>query len=205
MPSQSDRSESTRTKILDAALHVLVERGYAATSTIRIVERARVSRGAMLHHFPNKASLMAALLRRVLETREQTFHRALSSSDADPLSSIIDAFWKAVGESEAFLPWVELIVAARTEPSLQQVVGAAVDELDRVVEANFRRLFSVEAVPDFVRLLPTLGISVLQGLAMAQVVRSNPERTEQVLTALKVLARTQLSAYLTQAQLPRDP
>lgn len=200
MPRQSERSESTRTKILDAALHVLLERGYASTSTIRIVESARVSRGAMLHHFPNRASLMAALLRRVLQTREQTFHRALSESDSDPLSRIIDAFWEAVGQNEAFLPWLELTVAARTEPSLQQVVAAAVGELEQVVENNFRQLFRVDDVPDFVRLMPTLGIAVLQGLAMGQVVRSNPERTRQVLSVLKALAGAQLTAYLSAAK-----
>lgn len=104
MSRQRDRSENTRTNILDAALHVLLERGYAATSAIRIVKSAQVSRGAMLHHFPNRAALMAALLRHVLQTREQTFHRALRESEADPLSRIFDAFWEAVGQNEAFFP-----------------------------------------------------------------------------------------------------
>jgi len=54
------RSARTRGKVLDATIDCLLELGYANTTTTLISERAGVSRGAQLHHFPTKAELVAA-------------------------------------------------------------------------------------------------------------------------------------------------
>ena len=43
-----------RARLLEATVELLVERGYAGTSTTLVSERAGVSRGAQLHHFPTK-------------------------------------------------------------------------------------------------------------------------------------------------------
>ncbi len=199
MTSQNERSERTRAKILDAAQRALVQHGYAAASTIRILEIAGVSRGAMLHHFPNKARLMQALLRRVLEAREQAFHRALERGGGPlPVATIIDAFWEAVSAEEAFVPWLELTVAARTEPSLREVLAAAAEDIERVIEENFRRLFLVAELPEMARVVPALGISVLQGVALAELASENPQRTQAVLSLVKLIAQERLTAFLGQ-------
>lgn len=195
MPSQRERSEATRARILDAAVRVLVERGYAAASTPRIVEEAGLSRGAMLHHFPNKAELMKSVLRHVLEVRERAFHEALDQAhDADPVSAVLDAFWGAVGAEEAFVPWLELTVAARTEPGLQDVLGTAALDLEQVIRSNFERLLEVDDAFGFADLLPTLGISLLQGLAMRSIVHPEPERSDRVLGLVKLIAQQFLRA-----------
>ncbi|ATE55671.1 TetR/AcrR family transcriptional regulator [Actinosynnema pretiosum] len=56
------RAELTRERILTAAAHVFTEHGYAAGTTNRIAERARVSIGSLYQYFPNKDSILAALL-----------------------------------------------------------------------------------------------------------------------------------------------
>lgn len=58
------RSELTRDRILDAAAHVFAEYGYAAGTTNRIAERARLSIGSLYQYFPNKDSILAELLLR---------------------------------------------------------------------------------------------------------------------------------------------
>ncbi|SHN12245.1 TetR/AcrR family transcriptional regulator [Rhizobacter sp. OV335] len=55
------RSRATVDAILDAAARVLVERGYAATTTNAVAEVAGVSVGSLYQYFPNKDSLIAAL------------------------------------------------------------------------------------------------------------------------------------------------
>jgi len=49
---QEERRASTRARLLDATVECLVDHGYAATTTTVIAERAGVSRGAQLHHYP---------------------------------------------------------------------------------------------------------------------------------------------------------
>ncbi|WP_305786967.1 TetR/AcrR family transcriptional regulator [Symbioplanes lichenis] len=60
-PSQV-RAELTRERILTAAAHVFAEHGYAAGTTNRIAERARISIGSLYQYFPNKDAILAALL-----------------------------------------------------------------------------------------------------------------------------------------------
>jgi len=55
------RSRATVDAILDAAARVLVQRGYAATTTNAVAEVAGVSVGSLYQYFPNKDSLIAAL------------------------------------------------------------------------------------------------------------------------------------------------
>lgn len=60
-PSQV-RAELTRERILTAAAHVFAEHGYAAGTTNRIAERARVSIGSLYQYFPNKDAILAEIL-----------------------------------------------------------------------------------------------------------------------------------------------
>ncbi|MEV4346007.1 TetR/AcrR family transcriptional regulator [Actinoplanes sp. NPDC049596] len=61
------RAELTRERILTAAAHVFAEFGYAAGTTNRIAERARVSIGSLYQYFPNKDAILAQLLVRHID------------------------------------------------------------------------------------------------------------------------------------------
>ncbi|MFE9683199.1 TetR/AcrR family transcriptional regulator [Streptomyces sp. NPDC006285] len=61
------RAELTRERILAAAAHVFVEFGYAAGTTNRIAERARISIGSLYQYFPNKDAILAELLVRHID------------------------------------------------------------------------------------------------------------------------------------------
>ena len=61
------RAELTRERILAAAAHVFAEHGYAAGTTNRIAERARISIGSLYQYFPNKAAILASLLVRHID------------------------------------------------------------------------------------------------------------------------------------------
>src|SRR5215211_8312953 len=59
---QQRKAAGTRVRILEAAMDCLVEKGYAGLSTTEVTARARVSRGAMHHHFPSRIALVTALI-----------------------------------------------------------------------------------------------------------------------------------------------
>ncbi|MET9629721.1 TetR/AcrR family transcriptional regulator [Lentzea sp. NPDC006480] len=61
------RAELTRDRILTAAAHVFAEHGYAAGTTNRIAEQARVSIGSLYQYFPNKDAILAELLVRHID------------------------------------------------------------------------------------------------------------------------------------------
>lgn len=61
---QEERSDRSRTAILDAALELFSHRGYGATSMRDIAATAGVSTGSVYHHFKDKESIFQALLER---------------------------------------------------------------------------------------------------------------------------------------------
>ncbi|MET9229968.1 TetR/AcrR family transcriptional regulator [Lentzea sp. NPDC003310] len=66
------RAELTRDRILTAAAHVFSEHGYAAGTTNRIAEQARVSIGSLYQYFPNKDAILAELMVRHIDRGART-------------------------------------------------------------------------------------------------------------------------------------
>lgn len=85
MPRQV-RSETTRQKILAAAVEVFSEVGYAAAAWSAIIERSGMTKGALYHHFDSKESLASAVLEEA--SALATFH-TMSESPAPALENII--------------------------------------------------------------------------------------------------------------------
>ncbi|MCM3606073.1 TetR/AcrR family transcriptional regulator [Cupriavidus pauculus] len=56
------RTQATRAALLGAARRLLIEKGYAATSTPEIAAAAGITRGALYHHFADKQDLYRTLL-----------------------------------------------------------------------------------------------------------------------------------------------
>jgi AcrR family transcriptional regulator len=101
---KAEQAEATRGALLAAARELFAERGFGAVGTEEIVRSARVTRGALYHHFKGKDDLFRAVVEIVeaeLTRRigEQMAQRAI----ADPLDALragADAFLDASAEPE---------------------------------------------------------------------------------------------------------
>src|SRR5699024_11090972 len=133
---QGERTRAMRIRRLDATIDCLGERGWSGTTTTLVSQRAGVSRGAQLHHFPTKRDLVVAAVEYIASKR-----RAELESTADDLPS--DRRTRAVLEilsdqftSPVFLAALELWVAARTDETLREAVGTCGDP---ELECTYRR------------------------------------------------------------------
>src|SRR5258707_1079072 len=59
---KEEYAEATRAALVDVARALFAERGFAAVSIEEIVQGARVTRGALYHHFDDKQALFRAVL-----------------------------------------------------------------------------------------------------------------------------------------------
>ena len=86
MPTQAERSEATRGRLIATARRLFAERGFAATSTEEILSEAGVSRGALYHHFSNKTDLFQATFEAVEdELTVKLLETATAGGETDPI------------------------------------------------------------------------------------------------------------------------
>ena len=105
--SQVQRSEKSRTQILDSALKLFSHKGYGATSVRDIAEEAKLSKGNVYHHFPDKETIFRALIDRYFEAMSQPefpFNRALAhGSFPDNLEAIGHAIREIVSDYREYV------------------------------------------------------------------------------------------------------
>jgi len=115
-------AEETRHALLDAAMEVLLEKGYAGTRVSEIARKAGVTSGAIYNHFASKTELLTAAI-------EEQSPAAISDllGSGDP-TAILDAF----GQIGRLLPegrnvlgptMLELIATSTRDPEVAAVVG----------------------------------------------------------------------------------
>ena len=145
-PTQEQRTDAMRARLLQATLELIAEEGWAQTSTQKICKRASVSRGAQTHHFPTKDSLLIAAVREIV-VRYQRELDALKGDPSGPsrnLEDVFDFLWEACFEGNLLNCWMEVMVAARTDDALRP----SVRETDTKAIRSMRALGDVCSTSD---------------------------------------------------------
>ena len=81
--SRAQYSATTKRALLDVAQELFTEHGYAATSLDAIVAGARVTKGALYHHFAGKQALFEAVFERVEHEASRAIHDQIKG-EQDP-------------------------------------------------------------------------------------------------------------------------
>lgn len=122
--TQKQRAEAMRERLLEATLYCLANDGYVGTTISRVLEVAEVSRGAIVHHFPNKNEMIAAaaeLLTRRLYIQLGKAITRLELSD-DRLHELIYASWKDIFQQPEYVAMNELLQASRRDQELANII-----------------------------------------------------------------------------------
>jgi len=186
MSRDTPKSQRTRARILNCAMRLFAEIGYAAATNARIAEEARLTRGAMLYHFPTREALVDAAVGHIQAARLALLAKAADQAPpgADVAEHAIDAYWAAL-RSPAFLAFAELEAAARSDAEVRARIAGAQSEFDRAqLGERFSRMLSAGAGPRF-QASRDLARFMLEGLARANLTYDEAERVENLLAVIK--------------------
>ena len=179
---QADRTRAMRARLLEATVELLVERGFTGTSTTLVSERAGVSRGAQLHHFPTKNDLVVAAVEHLTELRGAELADAVAQLPTGKRRT--RAVVEMLGDhfaSPVFTAALELWVAARTDEALL----AAVSPLEQRVGRETHRLTVTALGADEshpgVRELVQATLDLVRGLGLAATITDDSARRRRIL------------------------
>jgi len=172
--SQEERSAETRARLLDATIACLIDRGYARTTTAAVAERAGVSRGAQLHHFPTRTELVVKAVAHLAKRRADELRREAAALPeyGDRLDAVLELMWSSFS-GPLFYASLELWVAARTDSELH----AGVYDLERNVGRAMRDLWrefvgDAASERDYEELVE-LSLHLLRGMALQRILRDD--------------------------------
>lgn len=180
------KSRRTRKRILDEAMRIIAEHGYAAATNAAVAEAADLTRGAMLYHFPSREDLVEAVIGHIQAERSALFRAATDSlpAGADVTEHAIDSYWDLL-QRTPFRAFAELEAAARTDPAIAALIAPAQAEFDRAqIGDHFLKMLHAGAGPRF-QASRDLARFLLEGLARANLTYDADDRTMRLLDVIK--------------------
>lgn len=103
-PRRARRKEARQGELIDAAIDLFVERGFAATRTDDVAARAGVSKGTMYLYFTNKEDLFQAVVRTAIVppiSEATELVQRYEGPTADLLREIMFGWWEKIGKGRA--------------------------------------------------------------------------------------------------------
>lgn len=194
--TQEERSAETRTRLMEATIECLVDLGYARTTTTEVSERAGVSRGAQLHHFPSKADLVTSAIEYLAGRRGEDLLREAHEhlSYGDRVSAAIDLLAGSF-RGPLFHAVLELWVAARTDAELRTKLLPLERRIGKHMLQLGEQLFGEEFSrrPGFDGALQ-LTVHLLRGMALGRLLKEDETREAELLESWKWMVTQLLSA-----------
>ena len=131
------RKQARPQELLDAALGLFVEKGYAATRAEEVAARAGVSKGTLYLYYPSKEDLLKAVVRHnvVNQIAEGAdFIRQFAGTTSELLATVLRLWWERMGDTPAAGVVKLMMSEARNFPDIAQFY------VDEVIEPSHAML-----------------------------------------------------------------
>lgn len=142
IPPRRRLKEARPQQLLDAALMLFVEKGFAATRAEEVAQRAGVSKGTLYLYYPSKEELLKAVIREHLSSRIAAGAMAADKHRgpvADLLREVFSSWWLEVFDSPTSGVFKLIITEVRNFPDLaefynREVIQPAESLIARIVQ-----------------------------------------------------------------------
>jgi AcrR family transcriptional regulator len=183
---QEERSRSTRLRLLEATVGCLVDHGWSGTTTTLVAERAGVSRGAQLHHYPTKSALVLAAVEHLAERRAAELRAEVAAlpRGRDRIGATVDLL-AAVFTGPLFVAALEVWVAARTDERLRAALLPVEARFGRDLHRLAVELLGADESRPGVRQSVQATLDLLRGLGVANLLTDDAARRARLLRVHK--------------------
>jgi AcrR family transcriptional regulator len=195
--THEERSAETQSALVEAAIAMLCELGYAGVTTAEVARRAGCTTGAMHHHFGSKDELMLAVLARLtleFEARYATLKDTVWLTLEQRCDRVVRLLADYYMDPRYVAIW-ELYVGTRCEPELN---GVCVQNRTRVIselESVWIHVFAgVKAKRPEVVALMRFTLTFLRSLGLNQTLGTDPGASAGQLSILRATLLDRLMA-----------
>jgi AcrR family transcriptional regulator len=150
--TRAEQREATRAHLLRVGRRIFTRHGYDATSVAMLCRAARVTHGALYHHFPSMLDLFVAVTNEIAnEVAARVQHAADATVGWAQVEAACAAYLEACGEADVaaiFLRDAPRVIPAAVFSELDDAANAPVvfGLLQRWIDEGLMRPFSVEIV-----------------------------------------------------------
>ena len=190
---QGERSRATRARLMEATIACLVEHGWTGTSTTLVSQRAGVSRGAQLHHFPTKSDLVLAAVDHLTSLRaDLVSHEEAPRGQRGHTRAVLDQLAELF-TGPTFVAALELWVAARTDPTLREAVTELEAKLGRDAHRRTVEALGIDESEPGNRELVQATLDLGRGLGLANTLTDDAVRRTRILDRWAAALDSQLA------------
>jgi AcrR family transcriptional regulator len=166
--TQEERSTETRRKLVEAAIRVSQESGYANLTISKVAQQAGLTNGAMQHHFSSRDELVLAVLDALYPFVDIPFENIASKKlpVRERVNTFIDHMWQIYSRPEYLVIW-DIAFGTRADPPLRAKLQAYQREIAARMRKQLAAFFAdVGLTSDGADQILSLTMSCLRGFAL---------------------------------------
>ena len=191
--------EIRQAEIMDAAMLLFMEKGYANTTTQDIVDKVNISRGLLYYHFKNKEDILYCLVERYSEKLLRDIHVIVNDDDKTAIEKIrafIDA--TIISTDNVSAEGTELQKTVDLEENrymLDKLSHKLIEKLtiyfERIINQGIsEKVFSVKYPSETAEFLMTAYVFVSNNIG---IITSKKEPVKDYLNAFKIMLEQNLN------------
>ncbi len=193
-----------RRRVCEATLDALCRIGYDRLSLKLVAKAAGVSQGAITHHFRSKSDLLIGAFEHMIAEWHEARLRFRAANPSISLEQFLRFLWDQVFKKPAYIAAIELMLAARADPDLQQRLRAILAGWLEVKDVLAEEIVgpSVAGIPrqEFIQ----LSSSLMRGLAVYASLSLDAELDQQLVDQWIELTKTLVNGPHKSARIDRN-